>query len=150
MILVDLNILLDVLQRRAPRYAHSAKVIDRVARGELQAAVAAHAITTLHYLTGKAAGRAAADTAVNWALEHFEVVPVGAEELRRASALGFRDFEDAVVAAAAERARCTTIVTNNLRDFAGSPVAAVSPEELEIDSLHEDMSGYRAASALRG
>ena len=91
----------------------------------------------------KTSGRAAADKAVNWALEHFEVVPIGVEELRRASSLGFRDFEDAVVVAAAERARCEKIVTNDLRDYKNSPVSAVSPEELAIDSLHEEMAVYR-------
>lgn len=44
----------------------------------------------------------------------------------------YRDLkaaQDAVVAAAAESAGCSHIVSRNIRDFADSPVRAVTPEE---------------------
>jgi hypothetical protein len=41
-----------------------------------------------------------------------------------------RDFEDAVVAGAAERGACDCIVTRNVADsFLGSPVRILTPEE---------------------
>jgi predicted nucleic acid-binding protein len=144
MILVDLNVVLDVLQRRAPRYARSVAVIDRIVRGEIRGAVATHAVTTLHYLVAKSAGPAAARQAVDWLLAHFEVGQIGVDELRRARSLAFEDFEDAVVAAAAEQMRCSAIVTNNVRDFSNSPIPVIAPQELHIDSLHEEMASYRA------
>jgi hypothetical protein len=48
----------------------------------------------------------------------------------RARGLAFDDFEDAVVAAAAEKLHCRWIVTRNVVDFASSPVPAVTPAEL--------------------
>jgi predicted nucleic acid-binding protein len=47
--------------------------------------------------------------------------------------LGWEDFEDAVVAAAAESSGCDAIVTRNVRDFRATPVAAVTPEEYLLD-----------------
>ena len=58
---------------------------------------------------------------------------IGRTELLRARALGWADFEDAVVAAAAEAAGCHRILTRNVRDFVRSPVLAVTPEEFLMD-----------------
>jgi predicted nucleic acid-binding protein len=70
---------------------------------------------------------------VDWLLRYLEVIPVTRQELLRARALGWPDFEDAVVGATAEAARCHRIVTRNVADFSSSPVLAVTPEELLLD-----------------
>jgi len=46
----------------------------------------------------------------------------------RALTLGWRDFEDAVCAAAAEAAGCKAIVTRDPRGFTDSPVEVMEPE----------------------
>jgi predicted nucleic acid-binding protein len=132
MILVDLNVLLDVIQRREPHYPASAAVLDEVVREHVQAVLPAHVFTTLHYLVGRHQSITVAHEAVDWLLAHFDVVSVGREEFVRARALGWRDFEDGVVAAAAEFSGCAQIVTRNVRDFVGSSVPAVTPEEFLV------------------
>ena len=132
-VLLDLNLLLDVIQRREPHYLHSAAVLSRVAAGDLVGAVPGHAVTTIHYVVSRFEGVDAADEAVDWMLARLEVVPEGRDTFLRARNLGFRDFEDAVVASAAEQARCDRIVTRNVDDFRDSPVVAVTPRELEAD-----------------
>lgn len=145
MILVDVNVVLDVFQRREPHFAASASVIDRVAYGRLPACVAAHGVTTLYFLVQQSADRRKAREAIDWIRGIFEVATVDQAAIDRARALDWPDFEDAVVAAAAEAAGCKAIVTRNTRDFRGSPVPAVAPEELVIDEIHESfVAGYRA------
>lgn len=129
MILLDLNVLLDVIQQREPYYRASAAVVGEVVDGKWTAALPAHAVTTLHYIVGRHRDREAADGVVDWLLRHFSVAGVGRAELLRARSLGWPDFEDAVVAAAAEAADCTAIVTRNVKDFPSSPVAVLTPEE---------------------
>lgn len=129
MILIDLNVVLDVVQARQPHYPASASVLDRVIQRARTGVVSAHAVTTLHYLVGRYRNRAEADKLVDWLLRYFEIAPVGASELQRARALNWPDFEDAVVAAAAESHGCVAIVTRNLSDFKASPVPALTPEE---------------------
>ena len=68
----------------------------------MQALVPAHAITTIHYIVARYRDFETADAAVDWLIRHLEVVTVSRTELLRARALGWADFEDAVVAAAAE------------------------------------------------
>ncbi|HVT15131.1 MAG TPA: hypothetical protein VHQ90_02980, partial [Thermoanaerobaculia bacterium] len=50
--MVDLNVLLDVVQRREPFYAASAAVLSRVIEGPDLACLPSHALTTLHYIVG--------------------------------------------------------------------------------------------------
>ncbi len=133
MILIDLNVGLDVVQKREPHYAASAAVLATVTRGKVDALLPAHALTTLHYIVGRYHGRPKADGVVDWLLKHFGIAATGREEIVRARGLHWPDFEDAVVAAAAESAGCAGIVTRNIRDFAGSPVPALTPEEFLLD-----------------
>jgi len=62
-------------------------------------------------------------------LKHFQVAAVDSRVLTRARALNWPDFEDAVVAAAAEAHDCSLIITRNVSDFRDSPVSARTPEE---------------------
>jgi predicted nucleic acid-binding protein len=135
-IFLDLNVLLDVLQRREPHVRASAAVVERVVKERDVGVVSAHVVTTLHSLVARYANVSLAETTVDWLLAHFVVASIGREELIRARGLPMRDFEDAVVSAAAEAAGCHSVVSRNVRDFRGSPVPAVTPNE------------YLAASAL--
>jgi len=47
-VLLDLNVLLDVVQNRAPHYEDSAKVLSLARLGEVHAVLPVHAFTTLY------------------------------------------------------------------------------------------------------
>ena len=74
-------------------------------------------------------GREAQDAAVDFILNNFTIVPCDKTILSSARTLRFADYEDAVVAAAAKKAQCAYIITRNKRDFANSPVPALTPGE---------------------
>lgn len=129
MILVDTNVLLDLFQRRMPHFVPAVRLFDRVVRDTEAAAIAAHTLPTLEYLIKRTATRTAALDAVDWVLAHLTIIPVDRPAFVRARSLGWRDFEDAIVAAAAEAAGCRVIVTRNVRDFSDRPVPALTPPE---------------------
>ena len=52
-VLIDLNLVLDVLQKREPFYAASAGVLACAETGLVEGFVAAHTLTTLFYLLAK-------------------------------------------------------------------------------------------------
>ena len=54
---VDINVLLDVFQKREPHYATSAQVVSMVVAGTLTGVCPAHGLTTLYYLVRKHASR---------------------------------------------------------------------------------------------
>lgn len=134
-LMLDLNLLLDVVQRREPHYDASAQILSHVLE-KRNGCIAAHAITTLHYLVAKHADRQKADELVDWLLLNFAVAAVDGNTLQRARALQFSDFEDAVVSACAEQQDCAFIITRNCRDFAQSSIAALTPGEFIVQRMN--------------
>jgi len=85
------------------------------------------------FIVNRYQDQATASKVIGWLLDWFHVAAIGKTELMRAHTLGWPDFEDAVVAAAAESSGCEVVVTRNVRDFRDSPVPAVTPEEYLSD-----------------
>lgn len=133
MILIDLNVILDVVQRREPHFRTSSAVLEAVIDGRDQGAIPAHAVTTLHYIVDRYQDRTTANGAVGWLLRHFEVAGVGKSELAAALAAPMDDYEDAVMAEAAVSAGCEAIVTRNVKDFSRAPLRSLTPEEFLLE-----------------
>ena len=130
-VLLDVNVVLDVLLDRQPHADGASEVWAAVERGELEGFLSAHAVTTIHYLNRKAVGARMAREATDALLSVFDVAPVDRTVLQASLALGCRDFEDGVMAAAARKSKCEVIVTRNTKDFRRSPVRALTPSEAE-------------------
>jgi predicted nucleic acid-binding protein len=128
-LMLDLNVLLDVVQRREPFYEASASVLSKVVEGEDVGAIPGHVVTTLYYVVRRSSGKEKADGFVDWVLSRLEVVGQEKAQFLRARSLPMSDFEDAVVASAAEAAECDAIISRNVADFEGSPIPTMTPEE---------------------
>jgi predicted nucleic acid-binding protein len=129
-VLLDTNIILDVILDRAPWADDATTLLDLIARHSTRGYVAGHAVTTAYYVVEREKGRAAAVTAVSDLLEILEVVPLEGTDFQRALALGLKDYEDAVQAAACLKIGARFLVTRNDRDFKGAPVASRSAAEV--------------------
>lgn len=129
-ILFDTNVVLDVLLDRQPYVEASAAVWASVETGHSEGMLAAHAVTTIHYLVRKEMGNAKARRIVSAILRVFGVAAVDGAVVQDAMQLALSDFEDAVTAAAARLAGCDCIVTRDPKGFRGSPVRALTPEAM--------------------
>jgi predicted nucleic acid-binding protein len=127
-VLVDANVVLDVLLDRQPHFAASAAVWSASETGAAQGLLAAHAVTTIHYLLRKEQGAAEARQALSLLLRVFGVALVDEGVIREAFELHSPDFEDSVTAVAALRAGCDLIVTRDPKGFRGSLVSVLAPE----------------------
>ena len=132
MILIDLNVILDVIQKREPHYSASAAVLELVERQTIRGSLAAHAITTIHFLVRKYQNQTIANQAIQWLLEHFDIIAADRNILMQATALNWKDFEDAVISVSAQMHSCDAIVTRNIKDFRQSFVPALTPDEFLI------------------
>lgn len=128
-LLFDVNVVLDVLLDRKPFADASSSAWAAVERGDADGVLSAHAVTTLHYLNARTVGVRMATETTEALLSVFEVAPVDEAVLRAAIALEWKDFEDAVTAAGARRAKCDAVVTRNPRDFKGAGVKVLTPIE---------------------
>ncbi|HUG53184.1 MAG TPA: PIN domain-containing protein [Vicinamibacteria bacterium] len=125
--LIDVNVVLDFVLDR-PRFAEDASALWASAeRKEIEAVVPAHGVTTVFHLARRQGGPALARRVVSDLLAVSGVAAVDAAVLRRALALGWRDFEDAVCAAAAEAAGCDTLVTRDPEGYPGCSIVVVDP-----------------------
>jgi len=127
-LMLDLNVLLDVVQKRQPHYPASAEILD-IALKERCGVIPAHALTTLHYLITKHADKAMADEFLDWLLQKFSIATTSMETFLLARQLKMPDFEDAVVSANAQEQGCEYIITRNRKDFKNSSIQALTPAE---------------------
>ncbi|MGA3039826.1 MAG: PIN domain-containing protein [Bryobacteraceae bacterium] len=127
-ILVDVNVVLDVLLDRRPFFAASAAIWSAIEMGVVQGLIAAHAVTTIHYLIRREHGSTEAKQALSMLLRVFGVAMVDEGVIRGAFELRAPDFEDSVTAAAAQLAGCELIVTRDPKGFRGASIRVLAPE----------------------
>jgi len=129
-VLLDVNVVLDVLADREPFSDAATGVLAEIESGRLEGFLAAHTITTLHFLLVKHVGKGRTRKVLTDLLHLVRPVPVDEDRIRHALTAQWPDFEDAVQAACAEKAEADYLVTRNKRDFRRSAVKPVTPGEL--------------------
>lgn len=128
-VLFDTNVVLDVLLDREPHAPASAQAMAMVERGEVRGLLCATTVTTLFYLASRALDARRARGHIDALLRLFDVAPVTRLVLTDALAIGFADYEDAVLHEAARHADAQVILTRNVRDFSGAILPVLPPDE---------------------
>jgi predicted nucleic acid-binding protein len=129
-LLFDTNVLLDAVLVREPWADDAMAVLEAVEAGRAVGYVAPHGISTFYYFVAKHRAAPLALDAVREVVELCDTAPLGREDLRAAATLGVRDYEDAMHAVAARNVHADYVVTRDLKDFAASPVPAISPADV--------------------
>ena len=128
-LLIDTNVVLDVLMDRQPHVAASAAVFAAIEAGSAEGFLAAHAVTTIHYLISRQLKEPDAKQALATLLKLFAVAPVDGSVLQRAMQSSGADFEDSVTAAAAQASGCHLIVTRDPKGFRRAALPALTPAQ---------------------
>ncbi len=129
-ILIDTNVLLDVLTNRTPYVDASAKILKLCEIGKIEGYVSALSIPNIVYIMRKELDAERVKEVIGQISLLLGIADLKKDDLKKAAALGFGDFEDALQSVAAKRIRADYIVTRNIKDFNGSKVTAIKPEEL--------------------
>jgi len=128
-VLIDLNIILDVLQKREPYYVASANVLAAVEKGKVQGYIAAHSVTTLFYMIQKSKSPAEARAMITNLLQLVKIAPVDQNTIEQALNLDLPDFEDAVQMISAVQCRAEFLITRNVKDYQPSLLPVLQPAE---------------------
>jgi hypothetical protein len=142
-LLLDIDILLDVVFQR-PGEPATAQVIARCGH-EYEAWLAWHSLATLACLIERRHSAAQARDFVRSLLVWADVAGAQRSDAQQALDWPMRDYDAALQAAAAVACGAQIIVTRNVRDFKGSPVAAMAPEAF----IQQHMPAPPPASARR-
>lgn len=126
-VLIDLNIVLDVLQKREPFYETSARLLALVETGRVKGYIAAHSITTLFYLIKKDRSSAEARATITNLLQFLKIAPIDQSTIEQALNLDYRDYEDAVQMIAAVQAKVDCLITRNIKDYQPVLLSVLQP-----------------------
>ena len=131
-VLIDLNIILDFLNKRN-FHEEAANIINMCVEKKLFGFIAAHEITTLSYflLKEKKDKNKAADI-ISALLDMFNIIPIDEKILREALFSPVKDYEDAVIEVSSVKNSIDYIISRNLGDFKSARVQTCTPEQFFI------------------
>jgi predicted nucleic acid-binding protein len=128
-LVLDTNVVIDILTKREG-YKGSLDILRLCERGAARGYITTSTATDILYLTTKILGKQPARDALKSLLESVDIIEVKKADIMGAFNHDMDDFKDAVLANCAARIKADFIVTRNLKDFRGSAVKAVAPEEV--------------------
>lgn len=129
-LLIDANILLDVLLNREEFIRDSSLIWKLCETEKAKGYVSVLTFANLVYIMRKQLEPEKIEEVFRKLSLIFDFTDFSATDLARATELGWKDFEDAIQSATAERVHADYIITRNVRDFAKSKVLAFTPSEL--------------------
>lgn len=126
-ILVDINVILEVLQKREPFFETSAQILALIETGKVKGFVASHSITTLFYLIKKDRSTPEARAIVTNLLQFIKIAAVDQNTIEQALNLDYTDFEDAVQMITALQCKADYLITRNIKDFRPPLLSVLQP-----------------------
>ncbi len=129
-VLIDTNIILDVLCNRGEFAEDSAKIFKLCEVKKISGYISALSIPNIVYIMRKELDGDKVKEILEKLTLIFDIVDLKADDLKKATMLDFKDYEDAIQSAQAARIKANYIITRNLKDFGNSKVTAIKPSEL--------------------
>ncbi len=128
-ILLDLNIILDFLNKR--NFHHeAATLINLCVENKLSGYICAHEVTTLSYfLIKEQKEKVKVINTITALLDIFHVLPIDESILRNSLISPINDYEDAVIEVSSMKNHIDYIISRNISDFKLSRIPALTPEQ---------------------
>lgn len=129
-ILIDTNVILDVLCNRKDFVEDSLKIFRYCETAQIDGCISSLSVPNIVYIMRKELDGEKIKEILTTLTSLFTVIDLRETDLLKAADLDFSDYEDALQAVCAARAKTNYIVTRNIKDFTHSPVPAIKPGEL--------------------
>ena len=131
-ILIDLNIILDFLNKRN-FHQEAAQLINICVENKLSGYICAHEVTTLSYfLLKEQKDKTKVINTITALLDIFHVIPIDESILRDSLISPITDYEDAVIEVSSMKANIDYIISRNISDFKSSRIPTYTPEQFFI------------------
>ena len=129
---LDANVVIDLLGERDPFYKAVAWIATLADRGEINLVVSALTYSMVFYLLSKFEDR----EVVKEKIRKFKVIAETSDLTDKIIDKGlnskFSDFEDALQYHCALMMNCDMVITRNGKDFKGSEIPVLSPDEFLV------------------
>ena len=128
-ILVDVNVYIDVLTKRAG-WEESLRVLNPVRKSpEVEGWTSALTVPLLYFFRLRIAKEEQARADAQASVRGFRLVPLSDTIIRQALASALPDFEDNIQLASAEAIAADYVITRNKKDFQPAQISILNPEE---------------------
>lgn len=128
-VLIDLNIILDFLNKRN-FHQEAAQLLNRCVEGKLLGYICAHEVTTLSYFLFKEQkDKNKVAAIISSLLDIFHVIPIDETILKNSLLSPITDYEDAVIEVSAVAFDIDYILSRNISDFKQSRIPTYTPEQ---------------------
>lgn len=131
-ILIDLNIILDFLNKRN-FHQEAAQLINMCVENKISGYVCAHEITTLSYfLLKEQKDKTKVINTITALLDIFNIISIDESILRDSLISPISDYEDAVIEVSSMKTNIDYIISRNISDFKASRIPTYTPEQFFI------------------
>jgi len=130
-IFLDTNILVDLIADRKPFSKYAIEIFNTAETKKIKLFTSSHSLATTYYLLKKYVDDKTLREVLLGLIEYVTIIPVDSAILTKGLRSKHKDFEDSIqifCATTIEKIDC--IVTRNVKDFKGSELPILAPEEL--------------------
>ncbi len=133
-VFLDTNILVDLIANRKPFSRFAIDIFQLAEENKLQIFTSSHSISTTHYLLRKYLDEKLLREVLYNLLECLTVIAVDVDIIKKGLRSNHKDFEDSIqvlCASSIDQIHC--IITRNVKDFKGSVIPVLSPDEFFLN-----------------
>lgn len=130
-VFVDTNILVDLISDRRPFSKFAIQLFSKAEKRKIKLYTSSHSIATTHYLLKKYVDEKELRDILHNILDYLTIIAIDQDVIKKGLKSKHKDFEDAlqiISAYSIEKLDC--IVTRNVKDFKGSEIPVLTPDEL--------------------
>ena len=130
-VFVDTNILVDLIADRRPFSKFAIQIFSKAEERKIKLYTSSHSIATTHYLLKKYIDEKELREVLYNILDYLNIVAIDQDVIKKGLKSKHKDFEDALqIISAYSIANLDCIVTRNIKDFKGSEIPVLTPDEL--------------------
>ncbi len=127
-VFIDINLILDVLQKRVPFYQSSSTVLTYCASGKIKGYLALHSISNLFYILKNYYSSKDCRRLLLGILNFLQIADTEQETIKEALLrIDFPDFENCLQDECAKQINADYIITRNIGDFSTSKTPVLTP-----------------------
>ena len=130
-IFIDTNILVDLLADRKPFSKYAVDIFKAAENKKITLFTSSHSMATTYYLLKKFVDDKTLRKTLLGLFEYVSIIPVDKEILSKGLRSKHKNFEDSIqIYCATNIEKIDCIVTRNTKDFKGSEILVLAPDEL--------------------
>ena len=133
-VFLDTNIIVDLIADRKPFSKYAIEIFQLAEENKLQLFISSHAIATTHYLLKKYLDEKSLREVLYNLLDFLTVIPVDIDIIKKGLRSNHKYFEDSIqILCASSIEKMNYIITRDGKDFKGSEIPVLSPDEFFLN-----------------